>query len=236
MTSIPLILTQAHPCSYLEGEQAQSLFVHPACRLTTAMYGQLLELGFRRSGDEVYAPRCAKCSACIPARVKVAEFKPDRSQKRCLKRNSNTRVILKPPVFEQAHYEMYLRYQHFKHEGGAMEDAGPSEYLNFLGSSWCHTYFAEFSIDDELSALAVIDQFDQSWSAVYTFYEPKFSEYSPGMYAVLWQIEQARRLQKKFLYLGFWIKNCRKMSYKSIYQPLQLYVRQEWVDFASAEN
>jgi arginyl-tRNA--protein-N-Asp/Glu arginylyltransferase len=236
MISIPLILTQDHPCSYLEGERAQSLFVHPACRLTSALYGQLLALGFRRSGDEVYAPCCGKCSACIPARVPVDEFKPDRSQKRCLKRNRNTRVIIKPAIFEQAHYEMYLRYQNFKHEGGAMTESSPYEYLNFLGSSWCNTCFAEFSIGNELSAVAVIDQFDQSWSAVYTFFEPKFYEYSPGMYAVLWQIEQARRLQKKYLYLGFWIKNCRKMAYKSVYQPLQLYVGQQWVEFVSADN
>lgn len=234
MTSIPLILSPEHPCSYLEGMFSKSLFVHPACELTPAMYAQLLAQGFRRSGDDVYAPHCARCSACIPARVPVAGFKPDRSQKRCSKKNLNTRVVIKPAIFEEAHYAMYLRYQNFKHEGSDMALAGPDEYLNFLGSSWCGTRFVEFSIDNELAAIAVIDLFDRAWSAVYTFFDPKFSGYSPGVYAVLWQIAEANRQKKEYLYLGYWIKKCNKMSYKSKYQPLQLFIDGRWIEFSSA--
>lgn len=235
MTTIPLFLTQEHPCSYLEGKLAQSLFVHPAYQLTPRIYGQLLAQGFRRSGNEVYVPHCAECSACIPARVPVAEFKPDRSQKRCMIKNTDTRVVLKPAAFEQTHYEMYLRYQNFKHKDGIMAQSGPDEYFSFLGSSWCDTRFAEFMIDDELAAVAVIDQCDRAWSAVYTFYEPKFSKYSPGVYAVLWQIEQAHRQQLEFLYLGFWIRNCKKMAYKSEFKPLQIFIGHRWVKY-SVEN
>ena len=88
----------------------------------------------------------------------------------------------------------------------------------------------EFSINHELAGVAVIDQLDQAWSAVYTFFEPKFSSYSLGVYAVLWQIEHAYLEQKEFLYLGFWIKACKKMAYKSSYQPLQLLVDDQWID------
>ncbi len=236
MTSLPLLLTQAHPCSYLEGEFAQSIFVHPARQLTPAIYAQLLAQGFRRSGDEVYAPYCAHCSACLSARVPVARFKPNRRQKRCLVKNADTRVIVKPAAFEQSHYDMYLRYQRFKHKGGIMAQSSPGDYFNFLGSSWCDTRFAEFFIENELAAVAVIDQSDHAWSAVYTFFEPKFSGYSPGVYAVLWQIEQAYRQHREFLYLGFWIKNCKKMAYKSDYQPLQLFRDHQWVEYAVGDD
>ena len=90
MMSIPLFLTQEHPCSYLEGERAQSVFVHPAYPATTSIYAQLIEQGFRRSGDEIYAPHCPHCSACIPARLPVEKFKPSRSQKRCINKNIDT--------------------------------------------------------------------------------------------------------------------------------------------------
>lgn len=234
MTSIPLFLTHPHPCSYLVGQRAQSLLVHPDCQLTPPVYSQLLAQGFRRSGDDVYAPHCAECSACVPVRLEVARFKANRRQKRCLKKNSGTQAIVKPAVFEQTHYDMYLRYQDSRHEEGAMAHSSPGDYLDFFGSSWCDTCFVEFRINDEPACVAVVDRFDQAWSAVYTFFEPEFSSYSPGMYAVLWQIEQARRLGREFLYLGYWIKDCKKMAYKDQYQPLQQFIGRRWVEIPPA--
>jgi leucyl-tRNA---protein transferase len=230
MISIPLILTQPHPCGYLDGECAQSVFVHSSYTLSTSIYARLIEQGFRRSGDEIYAPHCPYCSACIPVRLPVEKFKPSRSQKRCINKNVKTKAIVKPAVFEQAHYELYLRYQAIRHSDGSMANASPDDYLNFLGSSWCDTRFVEFFINNELAGVAVIDQFEQAWSAVYTFFEPKFSSYSLGVYAVLWQIEQAYLQQKEFLYLGFWIKACKKMAYKSDYRPIQSLIDNQWIE------
>jgi arginine-tRNA-protein transferase len=230
MTAIPLFLSQKHPCSYLDGEQSQSVFVHPSYPITSSIYAQLIAQGFRRSGDEVYAPHCPHCSACIPVRLPVKKFKPSRSQKRCLHKNIHTQIIVKPAIFEQAHYDMYLRYQSIRHGDGSMAEASPDDYLNFLGSSWGDTRFVEFSINNELAGIAVIDQFEQAWSAVYTFFDPKFSGYSLGVYAVLWQIEQVILQQKEFLYLGFWIKACKKMAYKSDYQPIQLLIDNQWIE------
>jgi arginine-tRNA-protein transferase len=230
MISIPLYLTTAHECSYLDDQSAQSVYVHPSCSLTNDLYAQLIEQGFRRSGDEVYRPQCGQCSACIPVRLAVEQFKPNRRQKRCLIKNRHIKVEVKPAAFEWAHYELYIHYQMIRHGSGDMAKASPEEYLSFLGSAWCDTKFVEFSIDNELAGVAVVDQFENALSAVYTFFNPKFASASLGVYAVLWQIEQARSLQKDFLYLGYWIKACQKMSYKSDYQPLQVLVDGQWRD------
>lgn len=227
--SIPLFLTEKHPCSYLVGQSAQPAFVHPAFGMTTTIYSELIKQGFRRSGDEVYSPHCPDCSACIPARVNVKEFSPSRSQKRCLQKNINTQVVVKPPVFDKTHYEMFLRYQSARHQDGSMANSNKKEYINFLKSTWCDTHFVEFSINNELAAVAVVDDLSIALSAVYTFFDPKFSAYGLGAYAVLWQIEWAKELQREFLYLGFWIKQCRKMSYKSDYQPLQILKDKQWI-------
>jgi arginine-tRNA-protein transferase len=230
MISIPLVLSQEHPCGYLETKIAQSLFVHPSYSITTSTYAHLLEQGFRRSGEEVYAPHCSHCSACIPARLPLKKFKPSKSQRRCMRKNIETRVNIKPAIFEQAHYDMYLRYQAIRHPEGSMINASPENYFSFLSSSWCNTQFVEFSINNELAGIAIIDQFDEAWSAVYTFFEPKFSDYSLGVYAILWQIQQANLQQKEYLYLGFWLKDCKKMSYKTCYQPIQLLIDKQWVE------
>jgi arginine-tRNA-protein transferase len=228
MTSVPLLLTSPHPCSYLEDELAQSAFVSPSFTLDTAMYSQLIANGFRRSGDEVYRPYCPQCSQCVPVRVPVAQFKPNRNQKRCLQKNRQTTATIKPAVFEQAHYDLYLRYQNHRHAEGNMAKSTPNEYIRFLGSSWCDTQFIEFSIADELAAVAIVDRVDDALSAVYTFFDPKFSSHSPGVYAVLWQIDYARKQGLKWLYLGFWIADCQKMNYKDQYQPLQGFIDQQW--------
>ena len=230
MISIPLVLSQEHPCGYLETKIAQSLFVHPSYSITTSTYAHLLEQGFRRSGEEVYAPHCSHCSACIPARLPLKKFKPSKSQRRCMRKNIETQVNIKPAIFEQAHYDMYLRYQAIRHPEGSMINTSPENYFSFLSSSWCNTQFVEFSIHNELAGIAIIDQFDEAWSAVYTFFEPKFSDYSLGVYAILWQIQQANIQQKEYLYLGFWLKDCTKMSYKTCYQPIQLLIDKQWVE------
>ena len=228
MTSIPLLISAPYPCSYLADAQAQSVFVNPQTRMTNALYSQLVAHGFRRSGDDVYRPQCAACQQCVAVRIEVQNFKPSRKHKRCWQKNADITAIIKPATFETAHYEMYLCYQNQRHKDGGMAKASKEESLNFLSSTWCETRFVEFSIAGELAGVAVVDYLENSLSAVYTFFEPKFSPLSLGVYAVLWQIEQAKRLGLRYVYLGFWIQNCQKMAYKSQYQPLQGLIHQRW--------
>jgi arginine-tRNA-protein transferase len=228
MISIPLFLTAAHDCSYLGDKTAQSVFTHPSFAMSADIYAQLIAQGFRRSGDDVYAPYCQECQSCLPARIACEQFIATRTQKRCWQKNINTTAIIKAAEFEQAHYEMYLRYQQSRHAEGQMAHSSPEEYIGFLSSSWCDTLFVEFHINNELAGVAIVDVLTDAFSAVYTFFEPKFSEYSLGTYAVLWQIEQARQQQRTFVYLGFWIKDCQKMNYKSHYHPLQLLINKQW--------
>jgi arginine-tRNA-protein transferase len=229
MISIPLFLTDQNPCSYLDKKNSQSAFVHPSFSLTTAVYSQLIEQGFRRSGNQVYTPHCPSCSECIPTRLVANQFIPNRNQKRCIKKNQQTTIIVKPVKFEQAHYQLYLRYQKHKHGQGGMADSSEEDYINFLASYWCNTLFVEFSIDNKLAAVAIVDLLDNALSAVYTFFDPEYAQYSLGTYAVLWQIEHAKSLGLKFVYLGFWIKNCKKMSYKTQYQPIQGFIENKWI-------
>jgi arginine-tRNA-protein transferase len=158
----------------------------------------------------------------------VNEFKPKRRQKRCRTKNTATQTFIKPAVFDPLHYDLYLRYQQSRHGDGDMLHTSPEQYMDFLGSRWCDTVFVEFVHDGQLIAVAVVDRLPNALSAVYTFFDPDYSAYSPGVYAVLWQIEYARQWQLDWLYLGYWISNCAKMNYKTDYQPIQLFVDRQW--------
>jgi leucyl-tRNA---protein transferase len=231
MISLPLLLSEELPCSYLDNHHAQSAFVHPDFPLSASIYTELLAQGFRRSGDHVYRPHCQQCTSCIAARVPVYDFQPARNQKRCLHKNQLITAHIKPANFEPQHFELYMRYQKHKHPDSEMVETSPEQYLDFLSCSWCTTQFVEFSINDELAAVAIVDQLDNALSAVYTFFDPKFSSYSLGVYSVLWQINHAKLQQLQWLYLGYWIKDCRKMSYKTQYRPIQLLTDNHWHQF-----
>lgn len=228
MNSIPIWLDSGHACSYLDGRLARSGFIHPSVTMDTPLYSQLIASGFRRSGDHVYKPYCEGCQACVPTRLPVALFQADRRQKRCGKRNAQTRVVIKAPEYDPRHFQLYQRYLGARHDKPGEEPTSASDYIKFLGSSWCDTLFVEFLIGGQLAAVAVVDVVTDGLSAVYTFFDPVFADYSPGVYAVLWQIETAKHLGLEYLYLGYWIKDCRKMRYKIDYQPLTGLIDGQW--------
>lgn len=233
LNSISLWLTGEHTCNYLGDRQAQSVVVDPGLTLDSQIYSRLIEQGFRRSGDQVYKPYCTACLACIPTRLPVNAFQPDRKQRRCQARNRQTQVLIKPAEFDPLHFNLYQRYQAARHVKDDSGETSPEEYMQFLGSSWCDTWFVEFCIAGRLAAVAVVDVLDHALSAVYTFFEPEFAGHSPGVYAVLWQIEQARLLDLEYVYLGYWIENCRKMRYKNQYQPLFGLYGRHWLPISN---
>ncbi len=217
-----------HECSYLPGREAITLFADPHAAMTPQLYSALAEMGFRRSGNYVYRPRCAGCDACRPARIPVEGFVPDRSQRRTWRNNQDLSVTLLPPEFNAEHYELYRQYIHSRHADGGMDVDEPGRYMDFLGSDWMEIEFVEFRLDGRLLMIAVIDVMGDGLSAVYTFYDPAETRRSLGTFAVMWQLEEARRRNLPYVYLGYWIDESPKMAYKKRFHPLELYARGEW--------
>lgn len=221
--------TQPHPCSYLPGEQATTLFLDPSQPMDARMYAELSEMGFRRSGDHLYRPHCQHCNACIPARIPVARFAPNRQQRRIFKRNVDLEVTCTPPRFNEEVYGLYSRYIEQRHADGDMYPPSREQFQTFLVRNLPFARFFEFRKDGYLLAVAVTDVLNNGLSAVYTFYAPEEDRRSLGRYAILWQISEAARRELPDVYLGYWIKNCRKMNYKTEYRPIELLVNQRWV-------
>ncbi len=227
-------LSPDHDCSYRPQETARTLFVDPAFAMGANVYQGLIDQGFRRSGGHVYRPYCPRCQACVALRVPVGEFRPRRAQRRCWKKNQPLLdVSIVPAGFHDEHFELYKRYTGNRHPEGDMRDATPEVYLDFLSGSWTQTLFCEFRLEQRLAGVAVTDLLPKGLSAVYTFFDPELTSLSLGVFAVLWQIEQTRRLGLPWLYLGYWIENCRKMHYKEEYRPMEAWTGSEWKYFGA---
>ncbi|EDX90185.1 arginyltransferase [Alcanivorax sp. DG881] len=228
LSTLRFFRTPAHSCSYLEDRQASTLFVDPQAQLSPELYSELSLLGFRRSGDYLYRPHCDSCNACIPARVRVDDFRPRRRHRRILKNNADLAVNREPARFSRELYNLYAAYINDRHGDGDMYPPSEEQFTNFLTCEWADTHFYGFRQQGKLVAVAVTDQLGDGLSAVYTFFDPALPERSLGVMALLWQIEQCQRLQLPYLYLGYWIRQCQKMSYKSQYQPLEILASGSW--------
>lgn len=227
-TDLLFFASEEHPCSYLPGEDAVTLFADPGARMTPQLYSALSDLGFRRSGEYVYTPRCPRCRACLPVRLPVAAFKPDRSQRRNMAMNRDLAVRVLPARFNEAHFALYQRYIHSRHPEGSMATPDPGQYNRFFGSSWSDTRYVEFSLDGKPLAVAVVDLLERGLSAVYTFFEPAEQGRGLGVFAVLWLIEEIKRRGLPYLYLGYLIHESPKMAYKARYRPLEVYRDGGW--------
>jgi len=228
-----LYTTAEYPCSYLPEHAPRSQVAAPTHLIDSGLYGDLVRRGFRRSGLFTYRPHCDQCSACQPIRVDVARFQPSRTQRRTWKRQEPLTAHITGLRWDDEHFALYERYQSRRHPGAGMDDDMQSQYRQFLLTSRVDTRLVEFrDASGRLQIVSVIDVLNDGLSAVYTFFEPD-TDGSLGTWSVLWQLEQCRAAGLPWLYLGYWIEESRKMTYKSAFRPYQVFRSGHWAEPSS---
>jgi len=221
LKTLVFFATPAHDCSYLPDREATTMFVDPRAKVDKRLYSQLTALGFRRSGSHYYRPHCEHCNACVPVRLRVEDFKPDRSQRRVLKKNDDLNCRMVRASFTERYYDLYAHYIEERHADGDMYPPSREQFTSFLVEGATDSWFIEILDDENLVGLAAVDKLDEGLSAIYTVFDPAYEHRSLGTFAVLWQIQEARRQQLPYLYLGYWIADCRKMNYKTRFRPIE---------------
>ena len=232
--TLQFYLTAPYPCSYLPGQAARSLMAAPNELVDAGVYGQLVHIGFRRSGLYTYRPQCLACDACVPVRLDAAGFAPNRAQRRVWKHQGNLVAQPREMDFDAEHYALYSRYQSTRHSGGGMDQDDEEQYRRFLLASNVATQLIEFRDNDVLRMVSVIDVLSDGLSSVYTFFDPDMPQASLGTYNILWQVALCRNLGLPYVYLGYWIADSAKMSYKINFQPLQKLVDDQWLPLPKA--
>lgn len=228
LSGLQLYLTAPYPCSYLPGRLARSQVATPSFMITTPIYSELVQRGFRRNGTFTYRPRCDECRACIPVRVEVNKFAPRRTQRRAWLQHNSLNVSLHELKDDAEYFTLYQRYQAARHHDGGMENDSREQFRNFLLQSNVDSILVQFREQDKLRMVSLIDVLENGLSSVYTFYDPDVAHSSFGIYNILWQIELCRELQLDYLYLGYWIKESAKMAYKANFRPIQGLIQGEW--------
>ncbi len=228
-------ITRAFDCSYLPDKQEQLLVYVDETNTTAINYPQLIQAGFRRSGEQIYRPYCPNCSACHAIRLPVAEFTPSRSQRRLLNKNKHFRTATSNAISAD-YYPLYEKYIEQRHADGTMYPPSHDQFTSFLNCQWNTPLFIEAYNGDTLIAVAVTDKIDSlidtsSFSAMYTFFDPDYTISSLGTWMILQQIYHTHQQGREYLYLGYQIDACAKMNYKNSFYPHERYIEHEWLRY-----
>lgn len=226
---IQFYLTANYNCGYIEGNKAQSIVASPYQNIELKEFNNLVNLGFRRSGNHVYKPHCHDCEACVPIRINVNDFKLNKSQKRCSIKN-DYQVEFKPIEYKYEDFLLYKEYQKKRHnDQSTSEEDQKDEYKNFLLTSNFDSKMIKFSSQGKVMMITIVDVLDDGLSAVYTFYDLNFPKLSLGTYSIIWLAKWCKNNTYAYLYLGYWIRDNAKMSYKTKFKPYELLKNKTWI-------
>jgi arginine-tRNA-protein transferase len=222
--------TAPQPCPYFADRVERRVVTELLGHDSQALHDQLTRTGFRRSHGTAYAQACPDCKQCIAIRIRAREFSYSRSQRRIVKRNKKLIANEVLAIANEEQFILFESYQNTRHAGGDMEAMKFSDYKSLVEENSVDTALIEFRHNDRLIACIIVDKISDGFSAVYSFFDTGFESHrSLGTYMILWLIAHTKALELDYVYLGFWINKCKKMSYKKNFQPLDCFLSGSWV-------
>jgi arginine-tRNA-protein transferase len=228
-------VTAPQPCPYLPGRMERKLFTALQGEQAQKLNDSLSKQGFRRSQNVLYRPSCAECSACLSARIRVADFTPSRTQKRILKRAEGLRRNATSPWATEDQFSLFRRYLDHRHADGGMADMDIFEFAAMIEETPIKSRVIEYTQPSapgrpgrNLAAVCLTDVFDDGLSMVYSFYDPDLTPLSLGTYVILDHVAIAREAGLPYVYLGYWVPGSRKMGYKAGFSALEIYKSGSW--------
>lgn len=213
-----------YDCSYIPGNQVRMNYKYvPQANKTFAT--AVVARGWRRFGKYFVHPICYSCNECKSVRIKTENYHFSKSQRKAIKRNTQTKIIMQKPTMTQAHIDLYNKYHAYKSETDAWQSRNISQreyHENFVDGA--HNFGKEilYFIEGKLVGVDLIDILDDGISSIYFFYDPDYLWHSLGTYSLLYQIQLAQKLNLPWVYLGYWVEGCKAFAYKERFQPQEI--------------
>ncbi len=224
------------PCPYLAGRTERKVVTEITGPGADVLHDRLSRAGFRRSHNIAYAPVCPSCQACVPIRIPVDRFQPNRTLRKIARANAGLEGFRVPARATAEQFQLFQRYQQVRHGDGDMASMSFYDYRAMVEDTPIDTFIIEFRDgQDRLLSACLTDQLGDGLSAVYSFFAPGLESLSLGTFAVLWLIERARSHGLPYVYLGYWVQESRKMAYKARFRPCEVLVGGTWRTLTDAE-
>ncbi len=212
-------------CPYGFGRMAvfhQAMFVE----VDDESMGDFLAAGYRRNGNCLYSMRCPDCSACVPIRLPVASFVPNRNQKRINKKNRDVKIEINRLGIDDEKLTLLAKFlaTRFPDGKGQAEDY----YMGFFITSMSNCFEIHYRVGGKLLGVSIVDAGSKWLNAVYFFFDPDEEKRSPGVFNILSLLKFCHNHKITFLYLGYWIESLSSMNYKVNFKPYELLLGESW--------
>lgn len=217
-------------CAYLdEAKQTTQYKIIHNC--STSYCEALIERGWRRFGNMFFRPICEGCTSCESFKIDVQNYEFSKSQRRILRKNEETKIVIQRPQVTSKHLELFEKYHsHMKNKRDwNHETTDPKHYYaSFVLGHGDFGYEVLYYIQDRLVGVDLIDILPHGISSIYFYYDPDFEKNSLGTYSMLRQIQMAKDSKREWIYLGYYVKGCQSLEYKSRYSPYHVLQGRPW--------
>ncbi|MEC9345639.1 MAG: arginyltransferase [Pseudomonadota bacterium] len=221
--------TPPTPCPYLPDRMERKVVTLLSGEEPDQLHSVLSTAGFRRSQDLAYRPACDDCNACVPVRIPARRFEPNRTQRKLWRRNADLSTRIVPALATREHYLLFRQYLSARHADGGMADMRFGDYRAMVEDTPVDTFLVEFRDPErEIVAVCLTDRMHDGFSLVYSFFRPDIAWRGLGSHVVQWHVQHALAEGLDHVYLGYWIRESRKMAYKSAFRPLEQLTPEGW--------
>jgi len=208
-------------CSYLKNKKQITHYkIIDNCTVNSC--SEFVERGFRRFGKMYFRPICEGCNECQSIKIDVENYKFSKSAKRVIKKASHIKNYIQKPTLTQEHLNLFEKYHlHMHHKKGWEHNKTTAEhyYNSFVVGAESFGYEVLYYDENRLIGVDLIDILEDGVSSIYFYYDPDYSRLSLGKYSLYQQIKYAKKVGKKWVYLGYYVEDCPSLSYKSEYKP-----------------
>ena len=219
-------------CPYLGDRPSRTEYLYiKGCN--KSLNSILVKRGYRRFGRYFQKPICANCNECISVRIDALKFKSSKSQRRVIRKNQHIRFAYHTPFADEERVELFKKYHKFKslQREWKYYDINVYKYydLYILGYLDFGKEISYYDENGKLICVDLVDVTDDGLSSVYCYYDPEYLNLSLGKFSLLNELEIVKKLNLRWIYLGYYVKNCQSLEYKKDFLPQEKL--KEYVDF-----